>query len=624
MSAAAVLDTLAAGTSPGTNISAAVPRSGPPVPRPHQSAALADLEQGLARHDRVQLVMACGTGKTLVGRWYAERSATRLSLVVVPSLGLIGQTLAEWRSARGWDFEPLIVCSDPSTALGAAERADTGGADTPVPFWATHRARVTTNPVVAARFLRRRHRDRPGVVFSTYHSAPVVAEAAAAAGVCFDLLIADEAHRLTGCPRSEFRAVLDDARIPARRRLFMTATPVHTTRTQPADGFDDWSDAVSMADEQVFGPLVHRLAFSTAIGAGLLADYEVVVFDPAAGGAQGPTAAVHVAAAQGLTRVLSFHGRVRKARAFAAAIDQVRLPDGRTVRAVAVAGSDPAVRREAALDRLARTAPSELMVVANARCLAEGVNVPAVDGVLFADPRTSEVDVIQAVGRALRPAPGKTRGVIMVPVVDSTGFDDDTVLSTSVFAPVWRVLRALRTLDDRLATDLDHTARQPSRRGHRTGTGPIPRVRFLLPDSVDLQMLQARLVDATGLGWERFFAALTAHTQDHGCADPHGPGLGQWCDRQRQAHRRGMLSSDRVRRLSELPGWVWDREQARWEQHYAQVLRGAERAGRLHLDDHHTNPAAALPATTTHPRRDPPDRKDGCRMRTRTVELAPA
>ena len=151
-------------------------------PRPHQVAALADLTRALAVHDRTQLVMACGTGKTLVGRWYAQSSEANRILVMLPSLGLVAQTLREWRRAnRGssWRFNALEVCSDPTTAEGAAERAGDADEDV-IPLeegtWEEVEARVTTSVRRAADWLQRRS-DQVSVVFSTYHSSPVVSEA---------------------------------------------------------------------------------------------------------------------------------------------------------------------------------------------------------------------------------------------------------------------------------------------------------------------------------------------------------------------------------------------------------------------------------------------------------------
>ena len=106
--------------------------------------------------------------------------------------------------------------------------------------------------------------------------------------------------------------------------------------------------------------------------------------------------------------------------------------------------------RDEALASLRQIVPDQLSLVASARCLAEGVNLPAVDAVMFADPKTSEVDIIQAVGRVLRTSPGKTIGTVLVPVVVPTGVDDDSAMSVAAYAHVWKVLRALRGMDPQL------------------------------------------------------------------------------------------------------------------------------------------------------------------------------
>ena len=148
-----------------------------PTPRPHQLEAIAAIQANLHTTDRVSVLMACGTGKTLVGRWLAQQRRCATTLVVVPSLALIAQTLAERRSATDWMFEALIICSDPTTADGAKERAGSDGEDIPTPFWARHRAQVTTSLHAASRVMSDRRPDRPLVVFSTYHSAPIAAAA---------------------------------------------------------------------------------------------------------------------------------------------------------------------------------------------------------------------------------------------------------------------------------------------------------------------------------------------------------------------------------------------------------------------------------------------------------------
>ena len=124
-------------------------------------------------------------------------------------------------------------------------------------------------------------------------------------------------------------------------------------------------------------------------------------------------------------------------------------------------------------------------MVSSARCLAEGVDVPAVDGILFADPKASDVGIIQSVGRALRLAPGKKTGKVLIPVRYSADLDEDTTLSTSSFSAVWRILRGLRTLDARLSAELDSYTRPQSRRGREDGSRSTGLVTFDLPSATD-------------------------------------------------------------------------------------------------------------------------------------------
>lgn len=541
-------------------------------PRPQQVDALTDLARAFAVHDRAQLVMACGTGKTLVGRWHAQAAEAQRVLVFLPSLSLLAQTLAEWRRVAGWPFEALVVCSDPTTAAGAAERrGDDGEVDEVArPVWSRVQAKVTTSPQDAAKFMARKVEGRPQVVFSTYHSAPVVAAAQANSGAVFDLAICDEAHRLAGRPREEFRVVLDRRAIVARKRLFMTATP------QVMDG----DDVTSMDDPRLFGPVAHTVTFGEAIQAGLLADYQVLVIaarerdaDDWRGPETVPAALLDAVDRHGIRRMLTFHSRVARAAAFAEAVDAAHTPGRNFIRARQVNGRQSAAERADTLRWLGEREDRQVRVVSNARCLTEGVDVPAVDAVMFADQRSSVVDIIQAVGRVLRPAPGKTRGTIIIPVALPADGDDDTTLSLSPFAHLWAVLRGLRAHDQRLADELDQAVREASRPGSRRKS-PTARVQFLLPSDVDEPAVQLRLVQEVGSAWERFYAATVEWAflnpeQRLGRNTSHrAVGIGEWAYKQRLARSHNMLPAERVHRLEEIPGWYWDREEADWSDTY--------------------------------------------------------
>ena len=221
---------------------------------------------GFKNADRGQLIMACGTGKTLTSLFIKEKLAAQRTLVLVPSLSLLKQTMRVWFANRRDEFAALPVCSD-ATVSRDDDAAVMYTSDLGVP--------VTTDAAEIAAFLRKRGQR---VVFSTYQSSPQIAEAFKLGRVpAFDLVIADEAHRCAGPVSSDFATVLDPVKIKAQRRLFMTATPRYFTGRVIREAKEADFEYASMDDEEKFGAVFHRLGFSDAIKRGLLTDYQVAV-----------------------------------------------------------------------------------------------------------------------------------------------------------------------------------------------------------------------------------------------------------------------------------------------------------------------------------------------------------
>jgi predicted helicase len=199
--------------------------------------------KGFDRADRGQMIMACGTGKTLTALFINDKLAAERTLVLVPSLSLLAQTLREWtaNSKAGFDFLP--VCSDETVAEPDAVVANTSDLGFP----------VTTDPEEIAAFLRRRSRRR--VVFATYQSSPEIAKAFRLGRVpAFDLVIADEAHRCAGRASSDFGTILDTEAIRACRRLFMTATPRYFTGRVVREATEADFEVASMDNEASVWP----------------------------------------------------------------------------------------------------------------------------------------------------------------------------------------------------------------------------------------------------------------------------------------------------------------------------------------------------------------------------------
>jgi len=156
-------------------------------PRPHQQEAIRNVVEGLQTHDRGQLLMACGTGKTLTSLWIKEELNAKRTLVLLPSLSLLSQTLREWSATSREEFNWICVCSDKSVAKQDKTDDD----------WIEHVSEVgvpvTSDPTEIRQFLRN---NEEGIVFSTYQSAPLVTEAQEDANIpAFDVVFADEAHR---------------------------------------------------------------------------------------------------------------------------------------------------------------------------------------------------------------------------------------------------------------------------------------------------------------------------------------------------------------------------------------------------------------------------------------------
>lgn len=574
------------------------------TPFPHVREAVDAVSAGLKDAERGQLIMACGTGKTLAAMWIAERVKSARTLVLLPSLSLLAQTLREWTANAGEPFEYLAVCSD-STVVSEDELvAHTSELGLP----------VTTDAAVIASFLRRRGRR---VVFATYQSSPQVAAAFHSRCPQFDLAIADEAHRCAGRVTSEFALVLDGRKIRARRRLFMTATPRFYTQRLRKDAGVHGVEVASMDDEERFGRILHRLTFGEAIERGLLSDYQVVVVgvDDAiyrAWAQRGTfitpdgkritdarSLAGHIALAKTmreyrLRRVISFHSRVRAARKFsdelpffAAWMPPGARPQG-TLWSEHVSGAMTSGQRDHILLQFRELDAGQTGLLSNARCLSEGVDVPALDGVAFIDPRRSVIDVIQAVGRAIRRSPDKKLGTIVLPVFLSPDEDPDQALDRSAFSNVWEVLKALRAHDERLGQELDELRRQlgsrhvrPHRPSRIHFDVPAARVGALFVDAFNV-----RLVELTTESWNFSYGRLLAFVERDGHSrvlsdyrDDDGYRLGDWVAYQRQLGKTGKLRPDRQRLVENLPGWIWSTQDEDWENGYSRLLRYVQREG---------------------------------------------
>jgi hypothetical protein len=212
--------------------------------------------------------------------------------------------------------------------------------------------------------------------------------------------------------------------------------------------------------------------------------------------------------------------------------------------------------------------------------------VPSLDGVAFIDPRSSQVDIIQAVGRAIRLSPDKKAGTIVLPVFIAAGEDAVSTIEASHFKPIWDVLNALKAHDDVLACELDQIRTELGRRpGSRINEDGLDKIRFDFPATVGASFgsaLRAYLVERITASWNFWFGLLVAFVEREGHAkvprnyrSENGYRIDYWVSTQRKA--KDSLSPERQAQLEALPGWTWDALSDQWEAGFRYLKEFADR-----------------------------------------------
>lgn len=480
--------------------------------RDHQQEALDNTLLGFKERDRGKLIMACGTGKTFTSLRIMEQTVAKGGrvLFLAPSISLVAQTLREWTAQAATPFHAFAICSDSKVGR---EAEDLKTHDLAYPS--------TTNATKLAEYaelLAQKEPDRRTVVFSTYQSIQVVSDAQKQGLGEFDLIICDEAHRTTGITldnevTSDFVKVHDNQVVSATKRLYMTATP--RIFADPSKKKADEKNAVlySMDDEARFGPEFYKIGFGKAVEKDQLTEYRVLLVavdedkmpslanayqaemedDQQAKAVDSKFVSKVMGVWKGLSKqdakLIDDEGEeedvsdverkpMRRAVAFAKSIKasktlQDNFPklinmyrrshDGESTLNCEmrhVDGTQNALVRQQALEWLKAedTDDNTCRVLTNARCLSEGIDVPALDAVAFFDTRDSIVDIIQSVGRVMRKAPGKQYGYIILPVAiprkklsDYNGY----IEKDPQFKGIWKILKALRAHDESLVDEAE-------------------------------------------------------------------------------------------------------------------------------------------------------------------------
>ncbi|MGC5000297.1 Helicase associated domain protein [Streptomyces sp. DT195] len=631
---------------------------------------------------RATVVSATGSGKTITAATAAlECFRGGRVLVMVPTLDLLVQTAQAWRRV-GHNAPMVAVCSlekddvlerlGVRTTTNAIQLALWAGRG-PVVVFATYASLVDRDDLEDPLGLRR--------VRGPLEAALAGGERLYGQTMApFDLAVVDEAHSTTGDLGRPWAAIHDNTRIPADFRLYLTATPRILASPRPQKGRDGQElEIATMASDPdgPYGEWIYELGLSEAIERGILAGFEIDVLEihdpsPVLGGSEEAqrgrrlallqTALLEHAAARNLRTVMTFHQRVEEAAAFAEKMPQTaaalyaaevsdealadadllpkssidaefyELEAGRHVPPERVwsawlCGDHLVAERREALRQFADGVDADgkrvhRAFLASVRVLGEGVDIVGergVEAVCFADTRGSQVEIVQNIGRALRPNPdGTTKTArIIVPVFLKPGQDPTDMVASASFAPLVAVLQGLRSHSERLVEQLASRALSSGQRqvhvkrdedgriigttaeaegGEHESEGAVESALLHFPTPRDAAtiaaFLRTRVYRPESLVWLEGYQALLRWRKDNHITGLHAVPydteteagvpkafpLGRWVHQQRRVYRVGELDPHR-KTLLDAPeaGMVWEPGEEAWENKLA-VLRSYRRA----------------------------------------------
>ena len=448
-------------------VSGKLVRPQPRLPRPHQQKAIKSAREHFITkgENRGKLIMPCGTGKSLTAFWVADSLKSKTIVVAVPSLSLIKQTLEDWTKeliATSKNHpEWLCICSDESTGKLEKDEFVSDVYSLGIP--------TTTNVDVIKGFLERKTKGKK-IVFTTYQSSERLAQVAKSLKFEFDLGILDEAHKTVGEKSKTFATLLLDKNIKIKKRVFMTATERVVSSKN--------DDILSMDDKSIYGDRFYLLTFKEAIHSDppIISDYKVLtvmvtneeikelisenklitdnknLYEEKESLSLASAVALRKCYNQyGIRHTVSFHSSIKRAEEFKN-LNETLTRSGvfKNLKSYHISSKKSAGERSSLIRDFAREQSS---LITNARCLTEGVDVPSIDCVLFADPKQSLVDIVQAVGRALRISKDKKFGYILLPIIVPDGMDIEEFASSTPYRQIVRIITALSTQDERIAEE---------------------------------------------------------------------------------------------------------------------------------------------------------------------------
>lgn len=535
---------------------------------PHQQDALDAVVKEFKTADRCHIVMACGTGKTITSLAIAEKLNYESIVIFVPSLALINQFMKEWLTHTRWQYyEMLAICSDNSVTESVEEEQSL--------LWEEANFPVTNDPNEAKKFLKSKN-DSIKIIFCTYHSATVLS------GLNIELGIFDEAHKTAGYNKSLFGFGLLNSEIKISKRFFMTATPRHGIPRLNKQG--EFQELYSMDDESLYGKRCYELGFRKAINLGLICDYKIIVsviarqtghkFNTDYEMQEKAISLQKALDESKAKKIITFHSSIAHAKAFAQYLKTEKIHPN-------VLHINSKVNINERGDMMQRFKDATKAIITNSKCLTEGVDVPTVDMVAFLNPKSSKIDIVQAIGRALRNAPGKERGYIFLPLLINNIDNMEAEIQASEFKVVWEILNALMEQDSDLADTVKNIGKQGGQ--HLVHSAPDPFLKFLSFNNDNLKkLIEVKILNRLVSPWDTMYEKLCAYKKQHNTVHVSkelDPDLYKWTVTQRGS--RSKMSPHRISMLNDI-GFEWPKNpEDIWNEKYEELKVFKEEFGHV-------------------------------------------
>ncbi|MEM3858016.1 MAG: DEAD/DEAH box helicase family protein [Candidatus Micrarchaeaceae archaeon] len=372
-----------------------IPRS----PFKFQQQILDYMYQYFDNNNKGKLICACGSGKTLISFWFFAHYKFNKVCIFIYGQSLLSQFYNEWETeliANNLDYELLPVCSD-----------------------FPNRLKNTTDKSKIKSFMQ----NNRLIVFSTYDSSHLLVDEK------FDLIIYDEAHHTTG---NENKSYCDSMEVEATKKLFMTATEVNFKNS-----------IYSMDNKLQYGKLIYRYTIKQAIIDDNLCDYRIICIYVNKVEDRDYLTAYLI---KECFEMLNINHMIVYCENIKHSYKLKNITDIDATKFVINSNTYVRERNE----HMDKFRESEKAILYNCHILGEGIDLPICDSVCFARNMSSEVEIIQSIGRCLRKYKDKKIGYIIIPyIVDKDVFEED-----NSFEKLRHMLKAIYNEDDTIKQKL--------------------------------------------------------------------------------------------------------------------------------------------------------------------------